>query len=602
LARPRSVEALYNRGNVLAAAGDLGQAVECYETALSIEPDRADVLNNYGLALSALKRDQEAIKVWEDAVAAAPDHIEALYNCGHARAKLKRFEEALAFYDRVLALEPNHLNALLGQAATLYQLGRYQAAIVSYSNALALDESSIEILNRRGNAFKDMEKFDDALADFDRALAIDPENLGTLNNRGNLLLAMRRPSEALDSYERAVAIQPNHADSRNNRGVAFARLGQYEEAFACFNEALSLNSGLSQAHVNRGNTLLALNRLPEAIANYDAALDLDPECFDAHWNRSVAALGLGDLRRGWQGYEYRWSKKEFAKYKRTFPVPLWLGNRPVAGRTILLHAEQGLGDTIQFVRYVPVVARMGAQVILEVQAALRSLLAPIEGAMLTVARGHSLPPFDLYCPLLSLPLALGTELATIPAQIPYLHPRPERIALWRHRLACAQRPLVGVVWAGSSGHANDHLRSIPFEQISTLFDVSGLAFVSLQKGVKQGERWALADKGVVDLGEELADFVDTAAVISLLDMVISVDTSVAHLAGAMGRPVWILLPFAADFRWMLEREDSPWYPTARLWRQPRPRDWTPVLARVHSELRGLAKDSQDHGVRAGAPS
>jgi hypothetical protein len=347
---------------------------------------------------------------------------------------------------------------------------------------------------------------------------------------------------------------------------------------------------MSQECVNRGNTLLALTRVPEAIASYDAALAIEPDCVDARWNRSVAELGLGEWRRGWQDYEHRWSKKEFAKHRRAFSAPLWLGDQPLQGRTVLLHAEQGLGDTIQFVRYVPMVARMGAEVLLEVQPALKSLLASIEGATLTIARGHPLPRFDLHCPLLSLPLALGTELATIPAQVPYVHPCPERVARWHRRLGVAQRPRIGVVWAGSGGHANDHHRSLSLQQFSTLFGASGVAFVSLQKGVDHAGRGILADAGVVDIGEELADFVDTAAVICLLDMVISVDTSVAHLAGAMGRPVWILLPFAPDFRWMLEREDSPWYPTARLWRQPQLGDWAVVMARARRELRAMAAE------------
>jgi hypothetical protein len=285
------------------------------------------------------------------------------------------------------------------------------------------------------------------------------------------------------------------------------------------------------------------------------------------------------------GYEYRWCKKEFAKHKRTFPVPQWLGDRALPGRSILLHAEQGFGDTIQFARYVALVARMGAQVIFEVQPSLKSLLVSIEGATATIARGRPLPAFDLYCPLLSLPLALGTDEATIPAEIPYIHAPADRVERWRERLRATRSPRIGLAWAGSDGHANNHNRSIPLQAFSGIFGVSGLGFVSLQKQASETERNVLGSAGVIDLADELGDFADTAAVISVLDLVISVDTSVAHVAGAMGQTVWTLLPFAPDFRWQLDRADSPWYPTMRLFRQPQLGDWESVLGQVQSELR-----------------
>ena len=542
-------------------------------------------MNNYGLALAALKREEQATAIWERVVEVAPDHVEALYNCGKMRTKQQRFDEALRFYDKVLALQPDHLDALIDQAAALSRLGEFRAAIAGYTKGLAIDARNVGMLNDRGTAFRELEQFDEALADYDRALAIDPENIITLNNRGNVLLSLRRASAALECYDRAVANQPGHAQSCNNRGAVLGRLGQYEEAFTCFDRALALDPNLTPALINRGTTLIAINRLPEAIAAFDAALVIDPDSVDAYWNRGVAQLASGEMRQGWVGYEYRWRKKEFVKHKRTFPVPLWLGDRALRGHTILLHAEQGLGDTIQFARYVPLVAQMGAQVILEVPSALKPLLTPLEGATAIIGRGRPLPTFDTYCPLMSLPLAFGTEVGSIPARIPYIHARTDRIGRWRERLAATRSPRVGIAWAGSDGHANNHNRSIPLEQFSAIFGASGLGFISLQKQASETERNALGHAGVTDLGEELADFADTAAVISLLDLVISVDTCVVHVAGALAQTVWTLLPFAPDFRWLLEREDSPWYPTMRLFRQPQPKDWDAVLARVRSELR-----------------
>jgi hypothetical protein len=298
---------------------------------------------------------------------------------------------------------------------------------------------------------------------------------------------------------------------------------------------------------------------------------------------------LGQFAEGWRGFEWRWQQASWAPQRRVFGQPLWLGKEPLAGRTILLHAEQGFGDTLQFVRYAKLVARLDAVVLLEVQPPVKSLLSDVDGVAGTYARGEPLPPFDLHCPLMSLPLAFDTRLESIPAEVPYLHAPADRRALWRGRLKEKRSLRVGIAWAGSVLHKNNHQRSIAYDRFAALLATPGVEFISIQKEVAPRDAAALrAHANVIHLGDELEDFADTAAVVSLLDLVVSADTATVHLAGALGRPVWVLLPFSSDFRWLLEREDSPWYPTARLFRQPRLGDWDSVLARVQEELGRLA--------------
>ena len=386
-----------------------------------------------------------------------------------------------------------------------------------------------------------------------RALALDPRNVEALSNRGAALRNLDRPAEALADYDRALALSPSHA----------------------------------QAHTNRGVALASLNRFAEAEAAYDRALALDPADARARYNRGLARLVQGDLAGGFADHEARWTGSDTQQGPRPFAAPQWRGEEAV-GRTILLHAEQGLGDTIQFARYVPLVARRGATVILEAHGALAPLLAPLEGVARVVERGATLPSFDLHCPLMSLPLAFGTTLATIPAQVPYLQAPAEHLERWRARLGERRRPRVGLAWSGSPTLRNDRNRTIPLARTAPLRSLPVDLF-ALQKDVRPEDRPAFAEgPPIATFGDQLADFRDTAALTGLMDVVVSVDTSIAHLAGALARPVLLMLPFSPDWRWLLGRSDTPWYPTMRLLRQPRPGDWEAVLQAVEAGLRDLA--------------
>jgi len=364
-------------------------------------------------------------------------------------------------------------------------------------------------------------------------------------------------------------------------------LGRLPEAIAAAEAVLAVEPGNIAALNNRGSALRALGRVAAALASYDRAVARDPQRAQSHFNRAVCRLTAGDFARGWPEYEWRW---QLAGFEKDSPLPrlaLWLGEEEIAGRTILLHAEQGQGDTIQFCRYAPLVAERGAVVVLAAQPLLKSLLASLPGVRHVLGPDDTGPPPDFRCPLMSLPGIFGTRLASIPASIPYLAPPAGRLQEWSRRLGAAKGPRIGIAWSGNPRNRHDRDRTLTLAQLGPIAAL-GLPLYCLQREMRPGD---LADfamfANIEYFGEGLRDFADTAALIAQLDLVVSVDTAVAHLAGAMGKPVWTLLPYAGDWRWLLQREDSPWYPTMRLFRQPHPGDWTSVLARVRDELRRL---------------
>src|SRR5271169_292685 len=482
-----------------------------------------------------------------------PDDFDTLQLLGVLNLQRRRLVEALGFLSKAHRVNSTSADAMSNLGLALHASGRFEEAVAHFRNALLLAPRHPEILYNLGNACLELGRIDEALAGFDEVLAKNAGHAGALVNRGNALLRFNRPVEAISSYDRALAAMPHHP----------------------------------QILTNRGHALRRLDRPVEALADLEAALVKGPEFPEAHFEAAMTRLTLGDFDAGWKQYEWRWKTGAFAGKRRQFRAPLWLGDAPVSGKTVLLHAEQGFGDTIQFIRYAPLLASRGAKVVCEVQGELRSLLSQFDGIEF-IAEGEPLPRFDLHCPLLSLPLAFGTRLETIPAFVPYLAAPAERLAYWRDRLP--QSGLrAGFVWSGSSSHKNDANRSIPLTRLAALFEDSRVRCFSLQSELRDADSEALRGlPNLVHLGGEFRDFADTAAVIASLDVVISVDTSVAHLAGALGKPVLILLPHAADFRWMRNRDDMPWYPTAKLLRQPAFGDWDSVIARLGDELRTMA--------------
>jgi Tfp pilus assembly protein PilF len=432
------------------------------------------------------------------------------------------------------------------------------------AQATALSEQGLAAL-RAGRA-------EDALALFDQALALAPNSPVLHFNRGVAFKLLGRPHDEISAYIQALALQPRFAEALNSRGSAIQALDWLDEALADYDRALAVRPDYIDALINRSVVLKEMHRFGEAQAVADRTLALAPDNPEAHWNVAMCALMLGDYPRGFREYEWRWRRPPLNRVDWGFAQPLWRGEE-LAGRTLLLHAEQGFGDTIQFCRYAPLAAARGARVVIEVQQPLKTLLASLEGVSDVVARGEPLPHFDFHAPMMSLPLPFGTTLDTIPAGVPYLGAPLARYDAWRARLSHFPGPKIGIVWSGNRNHKNNRHRSIALTCMTPLFEL-GFTFVSLQKEPRDEDRWLLSRYNVLDFADVLDDFAETAALISALDAVVTVDTSVAHLAGALGKRTLILVPYIGlDWRWLPEGDRNPWYPSMRLFRQPAPGEW-----------------------------
>ncbi len=581
--QPNHADTLNNRGNVLKEMGRFDEALASYNRALSVKPNHAGALNNRGVTLHVLGRFDEALANFDHALVLQADYVDALCNRGNTLHALKRFDEALANYDRAIVLRPGVVEAHCNRGNTLRELKRYDEALASYDCALVSRPNLVEAISNRGITLAELKRYDEALPNLDRAIAMRPNDPELLNKRGVVLDEVKRHAEALADYDRALALRPDYADAVYNRGNALHDLKRFDEALVCYDRLLPVRQNDADTLNNRGKILKELNRYDEALECSARALALKPDNIVAHCNEASMRLLKGDFARGWAEYEWRWKKTDMAPNKRDFAQPLWLGEGDIAGKTMLLHAEQGFGDTIQFCRYASMVAARGARVILEVDKPLQSLMQGTAGPSEVVLKGDALPQFDVHCPLLSLPLAMGTRLDTVPADVPYLNAPADAAAVWDARLGPKTRPRIGIAWAGNAKHERDRERSIGLPAFFPLLDFDA-TYVSLHKEVSTDDAALLKDRGILHFGDLLGDYSDTAGLISQLDLVVSVDTSVVHLAGALAKSVWILVAYVPDWRWMLERDDSPWYPTLRVFRQDAARTWDGVITHVHRAL------------------
>jgi tetratricopeptide (TPR) repeat protein len=562
---------------VQARLGRNEAALASYDRALELRPDDAMVLYRRGTVLRDLKRFDEAVASYERALELQPQDAELLCRCGTALYELQRFEQALASFDLALEQRPDHARALCNRGATLYELQRFEEALASYDRALEQRPDYVVALCNRGTTLRELKRFEEASASFGHVLELQPDNTRGLYCRAAVLHELKRFDEALATCNRAIEIDPDCVEALSNRGRILTDLLRLDEALVSHDRALALRPNYPPALANRAVTLNELKRFEEARASYARALELQPGFKQARFDDALCHLLIGDFERGWQWFGNRVSRR--------LAQPMWLGQGDLAGRTILLFPEEGLGDTIQFCRYVPFVAQRGARVVLEVQPPLRGLLGSLGGAAQIISGEDPLPDFDVHCPLHALPLAFGTRLETIPFAGPYLRASPRAVDRWCRRLGPRSGPRIGLTWAGDPKHRSDHKRSMRLSDVLPLFDVGGAELVSLQRDLRPGDAAMLSARGgIADFCAELKDFSDTAALISNLDLVISVDTSVAHLAGALAKPVWVMLPFVPEWRWLLDRDDSPWYPTARLFRQDETRTWENVVARVRAAL------------------
>jgi tetratricopeptide (TPR) repeat protein len=514
-----------------------------------------------------------------------PDHSGALDQLSLLCLEREAFEEAASLLRRWIAREPNVAGAHNNLGIALNRLKRPAEAVVQFEKAIELEPNRPESHYNLGRAQQILGRVAEARESYERAIALRPD-YAEANNSLAVLLAPSDPQQALVCFRRAIAARPGYGDGHNNMGILLQELGRHDEAVATYRKALAVKPDHADVYNNLGLSLRDLNRDDEALRCFEMAQAIKPDHVDAHVNEALVRLALGDYATGWKKYAWRILTANFSKGKKRPAQPLWLGQWDISGKTILLHGEQGLGDTIQFARFVTPVAQLGGKVILAVQRPLTALMASLEGVSVIRGQGDPVPAFDAFCPLPSLPLAFKTTLATIPADVPYLSASADRLAKWQPIMDAFPRPRVGLLW--TRGGSPSDRRSMPLRVLVPLLDLPDIQFVALQKELPDSEAALFQSTGVPSfLGERLADLADTAAIIAMLDLVITIDTSIAHVAGALGKPMWVLLPFSADWRWLRDRSDSPWYPTARLFRQAAPGDWHSVATQVAEALREL---------------
>jgi tetratricopeptide (TPR) repeat protein len=619
----RTAAGCISLGTALMALGRPAEALASYEGALALQPDSAAAFSASAAALRELGRHDEALARADAAIVLHPT-TEAYCHRGAALYDLGRLDDAVASFDQAIAFTPQCVEAYNFRGMTLQRLQRLPEALANFEHALLLRPRSAELHNNRGNLLRQLKRQAEALDSYDRAIALQPALAAAHNNRGLALQALGRWPEATASYQRALTLRADFAEGYNNLGTVQCELGEPAAALESCKRALELQPDMPGVHANlgnalrdlerpqealaeyelamleapqeasshchRGNALFDLGLIPEATACYDRAIELNPGHAQARFNKSLCLLLSGEFAQGLPLYE--WRKELNPTTRRGISGAAWLGDADLSGKTLFIYADQALGDTIQFCRYAKLAEQRGARVTLAVQPQLQQLLTGLGATIRAVAAGDPPQEFDYHCALMSLPLVFGTTLTSVPAQVPYLFADPVRMARWRERIGRAGLR-VGIAWQGSRNRI-DVGRSVPLEMFGRLATIPGVRLISLQKGDALGQLRSVSSRLAVEaLGEDFDSgpqaFLDSAAVMSHLDLVITCDTALAHLAGALGRPTWVALKYVPDWRWLLERTDTPWYPTMRLFRQPRLGDWDAVFAAIHRELERFAK-------------
>ena len=497
-----------------------------------------------------------------------PGPAVALQALATAHAQRGDFVVAVELFDRALKLKPDYAEAHANRGNVLRCLARFKEALECYDRAIELNPYFAEAWNNRGVVLRDLRRLEEALASHERAIDVKPDYANAWMNRGIVLREMERYSEALSSYERVIELRPEDAQTFNYQGMVLYRLERYEEALASYRQAIKSKPDYAEAHYHHSLALRETLRVTEAVESCDRAIQVRPDYAEAWWNRAELLILAGDYPQGWRTLSWRWRSAEYGKVLRQFVQPLWDGTKDIAGKTLLVTLDGGFGDTLQFCRYVSLAVQRGADVILEVQAGLLALMQGSFEDVHVIANGQRLPAFDCSCPLMNLPGAFELPMDAIPARLPYLNASERHVETWAERLGERIRPRIGLVWSGSTEHSNDRQRSMPLAIMAELLDCDA-EFHCLQKHVRDADRDTIVELPIHIWEEELSSFSETAGLVMAMDLVISVDTSVAHLAGALGRPAWVLLPHVPDMRWLLDHEDSPWYPEVmRLFRQP----------------------------------
>jgi Flp pilus assembly protein TadD len=575
-------------------AGDFARAEQLYQQVLQSDPGNADVWQMLGTACLGLGKKAEAVANYQHVLRLRPESADAHFRLGGLLADQAKRDEAIESYRAALRIQPGHAEALTGLGVVLAQVGKLDEAEKNLREAAQRQPDLAKAHHNLGVVLAERRNLEEAVLSFKNAIRLKPDYAEVYVNMGLALNQLGKSGEAVVALRQATRLLPNSAEAFNNLGLSLADLGRFAEAEAAYQEALRLNPQHVAVHTNLGSMYDGQSKLEEAIASYQMALWLDPEQPITHWNRSLAWLRMGDFARGWPEYEWRWKKKGMPP--RTFHQPLWDGS-PLAGRTILLHVEQGVGDVIQLVRYGKLLQDRGGRIVVECPNLLVRLFQRCHGIEQVVEEGKPLPHFDVHAPLMSLPKLVRTTVETIPADIPYLFADEQRVDFWRSQLPPGDILKVGIAWQGNPKHVGDRHRSVRLTSLAPIAEVPGVQLFSLQKGPGSEQLAQLNGQfTVTNLGSESwPDFMETAAVVANLDLVITVDTAVAHLAGALGKPVWVAIPYISDWRWLRGREDSPWYPTMRLFRQKSFGDWESVFVRMAGELRKLLENATSMG-------
>lgn len=596
--KPDLAQAYRGRGIAQIRLDQGEAALSSFRMVAQLTPGDAQAQNDLGVILERMRQPMEALEHFGRAITLNPYHPEAHNNRGQLEMSLRRYAEALVSFETASKLQPRNAALIASQGNALRALRRPAEALEYYDRALALNAGHPDIHHNRALALVSLDRWDEALATLDQALTLAPNAFGLHFHRGVVLGQMERYEESAAGFERALAIDPTSAESLNNRGVALEQLQRPTEALEAFDGAIAVRPNYLEAFTNAGNTLKGVGRFQEALERFDRALGIAPDHPPSQWGKSLLKLTLGEFDTGWPLYESRLHLEHLRSYQRDLTVPRWSGAEPIDGKTILIHAEQGIGDTLQFVRYIPLLEKRGAHVVLEVPPVLGELLRSsfkMKGTL--ILHGDPRPAVDYHCPLLSLPLAFHTRADSIPDGVPYVAADAGAVGAWRERLGALPGFKIGLNWQGHVGSEKQPWvrgRSFALAAAAPLAQVPGVTLVSLQKAAaaeqRNGVEFGQAVQQLTDpLDTSPAAFMETAALMGALDLVITSDTSTAHLAGALGVPAWVVLHKVPDWRWLLERGDSPWYPSLRLVRQQTEGDWKELFERVAHEVQELVR-------------
>jgi len=572
------VDAYFNKAVALHQLRKLDEAVRCYLQAIALQPKHAQAYSNLGAAQQELGELDAAVASYRTAVSLNPDFAATHHNLGLALKLSGQLEASIASYDQAIALEPNYAQAHAGRGHALQELQAYAAAIASYDLALRISPDFAEAHANRGVVLDQLRHHEAALESFDLALAINPSYGQAHYQRGVALSALGRLDDAIQAYRQALALDADRAETHLKLGVALQEMQRLDEAIACYDRAIALDPNAAQAHSNRGAAHHDLMQFEAALASYDTALRIQADFAQARYNKALTLLLMGDYAEGWPLYESRQRPNKPTRLPQAADPRLWRGQYPLAGKTLLLHSEQGFSDTIQFCRYAALASQRGARVLTVVETELVELLKDVEGIDRVLTKSDPIPEFDFHCPLPSLPFAFGTAMDSIPYTPHYLRADPGRVQYWAQRLGPKTKQRIGIAWRGNTKYEKDRTRSVRLAEFIRHLP-GNCEYVILQKQLSQQDHATLKNHSEFSCYQpKLQNFSDTAALIENMDVVISVDTSAAHLSGALGKPTWLLLPFVPDWRWLLKREDTPWYPSVHLCRQTAMGDWASAFA------------------------